>query len=64
LVKIYWYARWTGYDFEEFSKLYDSVVWWIKKNAAGKTKYVNVVTYYFPDAWRIYQDLQKEDSGE
>jgi hypothetical protein len=49
-----------NYDVAEFSKWYDSLARWVKKNAAGKSKYVTWVTYYLPDAWRVYSNLLKE----
>jgi hypothetical protein len=65
--RLYWakyFAAPNGlsYDVDKFSKWYDTLVRWIKKNSAGTTKYVNWVTYYLPDAWREYDELSRENS--
>jgi hypothetical protein len=39
------------YDVDKFSKWYDSVVHWVKKNSTGKTKEAGWITYFLPDAW-------------
>jgi hypothetical protein len=59
--RLYWAKYFSapnglGYDVEKFSKWYDSLMRWMIKTAAGKTKYSNLNTYYFPDAWKEYNE--------
>jgi hypothetical protein len=57
--RIYWakdFAAPNGlnYDIEKFSKWYDSVVKWIRKNAIGKVKDGSINIYYLSSAWHLY----------
>ena len=53
--RIYWSKDFSApeglsYDVDEFSQWFDSIVEWIRKNAAGKLK-EPWTTYFLPDAW-------------
>jgi hypothetical protein len=59
--RIYWSKYFSApngleYDVKKFSEWYDTLMRWIIKTAAGKTKYSNLNTYYLPDAWKEYND--------
>lgn len=56
--RLYWSKffsapRGLDYDVDSFSRWYDSVVRWIKRNAAGQVKHA-WVTWFLPDAWRVH----------
>jgi len=58
--RLYWAKSFSAprldYDVEEFSRWYDSIVRWIRKNTAGKVKR-GWVTWFLPDAWRVHTEL-------
>ena len=63
--RVYWAKYFSApngltYGVETFSDWYDSIVRWIKRQTAGKLKR-NWVTYFLPDAWRVYNELQQQE---
>jgi hypothetical protein len=58
--RIYWAKNFAApcglhYDVDKFSRWYDYIVKWVKKNSGGKVKYSsNSITYYLPCAWELY----------
>ncbi len=56
--RIYWAKTFSApngldYDIDKFSKWYDDIVKWIKKNSTGKVK-ACWITYFLPHAWNLY----------
>lgn len=63
--RIYWAQYFSAhhglsYDVEEFSRWYDSIVHWVKRNARGKVK-KRFVVWFLPDAWEIYSKGKPEE---
>ncbi len=60
--RIYWAKYFSApygldYDVKEFSKWYDIVVNWIRRNSAGKIK-EGWTTWFLPDAWNSYMQIR------
>ena len=58
--RIYWEKYFLStnlnYDVADFERFYLAVTRWIINNAAGKTKYAGINTYYLEHAWRLKMD--------
>ena len=56
--RIYWSKYFSApngldYDVEAFTKWFDKVIRWVRKNSAGKIT-TSWVTWFLPDAWRSH----------
>jgi len=65
--RLYWSKFFSAsegldYDVDGFSRWYDSVVRWIKRNTVGKVKRA-WVTWFLPDAWRVHTQTVEQQEG-
>jgi hypothetical protein len=65
--RLYWSKFFSApedldYDVDSFSTWYDSVVRWIRRNAAGKVKHA-WVTWFLPDAWRVHTQMIEQEEA-
>jgi hypothetical protein len=56
--RLYWSKYFSavgelGYDVATFSKWYDTIVRWVKKNSIIRKDGISI--YYLPEAWQMYQ---------
>jgi hypothetical protein len=66
--RLYWAKyfsapRGLGYNVDEFSGWYDSVVHWIRRHTAGKVKR-GWVTWFLPDAWRVHTEMAEQEKSD